>query len=97
MTMQLFQLYNNQPIMQLRQSVLTQVGDSHQPTLDYLLDLVVLKTVSQLLDASMRQHALSLLRADPNRLSVWLEQNYPLSRLTITEALTRVLLSLTVE
>lgn len=97
MTKLLHQYYETQPIVQLRQSVVTRLSAADVAELDYLLNLVVLKAVAQLLDTAARQHAISLLRVDPSRLVVWLDQTYPLARMTSIEALTRVLLSLTVD
>ena len=62
-----------------------------------LLDVVVLRTVARSLSPAQRQTALSLLRSQPERFVAWLDEAAPSARLAITEALTRTLLSLTVE
>ena len=65
--------------------------------LDHLLELVVFKTIAQFLEPAARLQAVSMYRADPTRLIQWVDQTYPSARIAIVEALTRTLLSLTVE
>ena len=84
-------------VLNLRQSVATQLCDADQLKLDYLLDLTVLKVIANRIETTQRSQALQILRANSAQLAIWLDQTYPTLRLAMIEALTRVLLSLTVE
>lgn len=95
--MSLFQSYSNEPISQLRQTVRQGVSSSEQAQLDNLLDLIVIKTIARQLQPAVRTQVLSMYRADATRLSAWLDEHHPALRMAITEALTRILLTFTVE
>lgn len=97
MTKQLHEYYANDSVLVLRQEVAQLLSPSEQLELYKLLDVTVLKVLSKTLDASAKLQALTLARAELARFATWVNQQYPTTRLTITEALTRVLLSLTVE
>jgi hypothetical protein len=94
--MSLFLPFANASMQKLYQSVVEDMHDQ-QESLDMLLDLTVLKTVARSLDVGERKQALALFRADHQRLALWITQDFPGVGLTISEALTRVLLALTVE
>ncbi len=95
--MLLYQNYTNPAIDQLRREVERTLLLVSARDLDQLLDLTVLKSVLRQTDEAAKSHIVSILRADPNRFVFWLDQQFPSARLAVTEALTRVLLSLTVE
>jgi len=95
--MSLFQSYANEPISQLRETVRQNLSTNEQTNLDHLLDLIVIKIIARQLQPADRIQIVGMYRADASRLSVWLDEHYPALRMTITEALTRILLTFTVE
>lgn len=97
MTKQLYEYFANEPVLALRQEVGQSLSEAEKLDLYKLLDLTVIKVLVKTIDAPARSQLLQLARAELPRFVAWINQQYPTTRLTITEALTRVLLSLTVE
>lgn len=95
--MNMHTLFSNEQVKQLLQRISAELNEQEQLNLASLLDAVVIKTIARDIPTSARTAALPLFRADPVRLVQWLDEQYPSLRLTIVEALTRTLLSLTVE
>lgn len=95
--MSLSEHYNTEALVQLRSVVQQQLNATQMRQLSELLDLTVIKVLLNNIKPAEKSQTLQLLRAGNDRLIAWTDQAYPTMRLSVTEALTRVLLSLTVE
>ncbi len=95
--MHLYQRFATTSIESLRSTILQKLGVESDENLEYLLDLITIKSIKTSIDEAARPQVVGILRADAARLAGWLDQRYPTARMEIIEALTRTMLSLTVQ
>lgn len=95
--MTFYTFFSTAQIEQLTSQVLDQSGTDDRDQLELLLNASVLTTLAKTLPSGQKTTALQLIRSEPNRLVQWLTTVSPTSKLAVTEALTRVLLSLRLE
>lgn len=93
----LYQTVATSTVLQLKAELASALSGQELPRLERLLDLVVIKTLHKLIPSAKQPMGVQVIRADVTRLPAWLDQVAPSARTVLNEALTRTLLSLTVE